>query len=618
MKQQWITLYYSIPIIISMLNCAQSFLPPLPGYMYNEIPYRYTRDSQENTETFDFIIVGSGSSGSVLANRLSEISNWKVLLLEAGNAANEMNKIPLFAPAFAATGYNWNYTTERQEGICEGLVNEVCPWPRGKALGGSTILNYMIYTRGNPEDYKRWSEQNEGWSYNEVLRYYKKSEECRLESATCSDGFHSSRGYLSVERPYSSVLTDAFIEAGIQMGSKQVDYNSIDFMGFSKMQANLKFGRRHSVADAFLLPVENRKNLKVLTAARVLKLLIDPTTKEAYGVEFIKRGKIFQVRAEKEVILSAGAFNSPQLLLLSGIGPTKHLQDIGIQPIVDLPVGQNMYDHLSYIGLAFKINQTIQPSVLTVQPAAILDYLFNGKGFLTSLGGTEALAYIKTSMSKEPRNYPDVELIFSGIGSLQSDYGVVSVPTLGIKREIYEKVYKPIENTPCWSILPMLLHPKSKGYLKLRSKNPFDSPLLYPNFFTDPEDQDLKTMIAAIRFIIDLSKTPAFQKFGTELHDIPLPGCEQHPFNSDSYWECCLRLIAVTLHHQIGTCKMGRREDPEAVVDNRCRVHGVKRLRVVDTSVIPVTLSAHTSAPAMMMGERVSDMIKEDHNMLEF
>lgn len=275
-----------------------------------------------------------------------------------------------------------------------------------------------------------------------------------------------------------------------------------------------------------------------------------------------------------------------------------------------------MYDHLSYPGLAFRMNETVEPRELALAPSEILKYLVNGKGSYTSLGGIEALAYIKTNVSREPGDYPDIELIFSGIGSIQSDYGIVSVPTLRIRRDIYEKTYKPIENTPCWSILPMLLHPKSKGYLKLRSKNPYDPPLLYSNFFTDPENHDMKTVIAAIRYIIELSKTPAFQRFGSVLHDIPLPGCEQHKFNSDSYWECCLRLMALTLHHQIGTCKMGRREDPEAVVDYRCRVHGIGRLRVVDTSVIPVTLSAHTSAPAMMMGEKVSDMIKQEYNVI--
>ncbi|XP_044763990.1 glucose dehydrogenase [FAD, quinone]-like [Coccinella septempunctata] len=400
------------------------------------------------------------------------------------------------------------------------------------------------------------------------------------------------------------------------MGSRQVDYNTVDFMGYSKIQANIKNGRRHSVADAFLIPVENRGNLKVLTSARVVKLLMDPITKEALGVEYIKRGRRYQARARREVILSAGTFNSPQLLMLAGIGPSEHLLELGIQPLIDLPVGKTLYDHISYIGLAFKINQTIEPRELAFDPAEILKYLVKGKGSYTSLGGIEALAYIKTNVSKEPGDYPDIELIFSGIGSLQSDYGIVSVPTLGIRREIYDQTYKPIENTPCWSILPMLLHPKSKGFMRLRSRNPYDPPLLYSNFFTDPEGEDLRTMIAAIRYSIELSKTPAFQRFGSVLHDVPLPGCEKYQFNSDAYWECCLRLIAVTLHHQVGTCKMGRREDPEAVVDNRCRVHGVKRLRVVDTSVIPVTLSAHTSGPAMMMGERVSDMIKEEYDVI--
>ncbi|KAK9872001.1 hypothetical protein WA026_015246 [Henosepilachna vigintioctopunctata] len=428
--------------------------------------------------------------------------------------------------------------------------------------------------------------------------------------------FHRTYGYLNVERPFTSAITDAFIEAGEQMGFEKVDYNSNNFMGFSKMQANMKRGRRHSVADAFLLPIEFRNNLRVLTGARVTKLLINPNTKETYGVQYDKRGKTFIARAKMEVILSAGTFNSPQLLMLSGIGPSDDLKKLGIQPVVDLPVGQTMYDHLSFIGLTFKMNQTIEPKTAIMDPNELFKFLIKGEGIYTSLGGVEGLAYVKTNASKETENYPDIELILSGIGSLNSDYGIVSVPTLGISREIYEKTYKAIENTPTWGILPMLLHPKSKGYLKLRSKNPYDSPELYSNFFTDPEGHDLKTMISAIRLTIELSKTKAFQRLGSTIHDIPLPGCENFTFNTDAYWECALRLIAATLHHQVGTCKMGRRDDPEAVVDNKGRVHGMKKLRVIDSSIFPVTLSAHTSAPAMMLGEKLSDEIKKQYNKL--
>lgn len=195
-------------------------------------------------------------------------------------------------------------------------------------------------------------------------------------------------------------------------------------------------------------------------------------------------------------------------------------------------------------------------------------------------------------------------------GSMNTDNGNIYRKTFGITDEMYEKIWKPLENKHVWSILPMLLHPKSKGHLELKSRNPFLWPKFYGNYLSDPENLDVKTFISAIREVIELSKTKAFQRYGSKLHTVPVPGCEQLPYDSDTYWECALRHLSSTLHHQVGTCKMGPRTDPDAVVDNRTRVHGVKCLRVVDTSVIPFALSAHTSAPAFMIGEKIAYEIK--------
>lgn len=207
--------------------------------------------------------------------------------------------------------------------------------------------------------------------------------------------------------------------------------------------------------------------------------------------------------------------------------------------------------------------------------------------------------------------YPDIELIFSG-GSIKSDYGSILRRGFKIRDEIYYAQFGGVEEIPDWTIWPMLLHPKSSGYLKLQTTNPHDYPLLHGNFFTDPNNEDIKTFIASIRFIQRLSDTKAFQKLGSRMNPLPTPGCEHHPFNSDEYWECSLRLLAVTLHHQVGTCKMGPENDPGAVVNNRLQVHGVNNLRVADSSIVPFGLSAHTNAVAMMVGEKTSDIIKQD------
>ncbi|KAH1011254.1 hypothetical protein HUJ04_000666 [Dendroctonus ponderosae] len=553
---------------------------------------------------YDFIIIGSGSAGSVIASRLSEIPEWNILLIEYGEKPTVLNEIPITAPIYQVAGdYNWNYLMEKQDNFCLAMEDQLCAWPRGKALGGSTVLNYMIYTRGHADEYNKWGVESPGWSYKDVLPYFLKSENCRLETE-CSDPYHASGGLLSVEHPYHSELTDRFIAAGKELGFEEVDYNSHQIMGFSKIQATHKLGRRQSSATAFLNSALKRENLKILENTKVTKVLIDPTTKTAYGVEMMRNGQTFSVNASKEVILSAGVLNSPQLLMLSGIGPRDHLSELGIRPIIeDLPVGQKLYDHIAFAGMLFLINKQIEPRSLFYHPSSLLDWLFRGKGFWTSLGGIEALAYLST----KNETVPDIELLLNGIGSLQFDRGIFSRPELRITHKLYNEYFKPIENQDVFSIMPMLLHPRSVGSLKLRSKNPDDPPLCYGNYLTDVNKEDLGVLIKSIRIMEKLVDSESFKELEARVYDKGLPGCEHFVFDSDSYWECAIRHLGVTLHHQISTCKMGNGTD--AVVDNELKVKGVKNLRVADTSVIPMTLSAHTSAPTMMIGKKYDFII---------
>lgn len=379
----------------------------------------------------------------------------------------------------------------------------------------------------------------------------------------------------------------------------------------SYVQSNTRGGRRWSAEKAFLRPALGRPNLKILTKARAVQILIDPQTKRTYGVKYVKNRQYFTALTRKEVIVSAGALSSPQLLMLSGIGPKEHLAKLGIPLIQNLPVGQKLYDHITFFGLMFTVNQSIVYDQNELyDPKVILRYIQDGISPLSSLGGVEALTYIQTGPTKVTRKpYPDIELIYVA-GSLNTDKGEFYRKTFRITDKVYNTVWKPLEDKYVWQVLPMLVHPKSYGHLELKSKNPYHWPKFYGNYFSRQED--IKTFIAAIREIQRIATMPALQKYGTQMVTTPIPGCERFVFDSDEYWECALRHVTPTLHHQVATCKMGPVHDREAVVDNRLRVYGIKNLRVVDTSIIPIPLTAHTNIPAMMVGGKAADLIKED------
>ncbi|XP_028043358.1 glucose dehydrogenase [FAD, quinone]-like [Bombyx mandarina] len=565
---------------------------------------------------YDFIIVGAGSAGSVLAARLSEGRQASVLLLEAGLGESLITSVPILAPLLQQTEYVWPYKMEFQPGICVGMTDERCFWPRGKAVGGTSVVNYMIYTRGFAEDWNRIAaDGNYGWSYKDVIPYYMKSERAYLKGLADSP-WHGRDGELNVEYvPFKSKLSKAFLDAAKLFGHRRVDYNSPDAFGFSYIQATMSHGHRTSSAKAFLHDHKKRKNLHILNSSTVTKILIDPLSKTATGVEFHRNGRVYQINAKKEVILSAGPIESPHLLMLSGIGPKDHLNSFGIPVIQDLKVGESLYDHISYPGLAFTINTTkltlVERKIATIDNVLQLEQY--GDGPMSSLAGVETIGYIKTNISKEPGDYPDIELLGS-CASLASDEGDVVAKGIHLADWLYQDIYRPIENVESFTVLFMLLHPKSKGHLKLRSTNPFDHPKLYGNYMIHPDDT--ATMVEAIKYIIKLVDTSPFHKYGAKLYTKPLSTCKHYQFGSDKYWECAVRTITSTLHHQIATCKMGPSSDPEAVVDPELKVHGVNNLRVVDSSIIPKPISAHTNAPAIMIGEKAAALIKKSWKLL--
>lgn len=560
-------------------------------------------------KSYDFIIVGAGSAGCALANRLSENPNWNILLIEAGGNENLLMDVPMFVHYLQGYDVNWKYKTERSENYCLAMENNQCHWPRGKVMGGSSVLNYMIYTRGHPTDYDKWEKMgNKGWNFKNVSHYFRKLENNIAENLT--PNYHGKNGPVTVSNvDFKSKASRAFIKAGIEQGFPFSDYNGPKPIGFSFLQATIANATRQSTNVAYLYPISQRKNLHVKKLSMVTKLLIDEK-KKVYGVQFISNGKVYSIRATKEVILSAGAINTPQILMLSGIGPKNHLNQLGIKTVAHLAVGYNLMDHTAPGALTFRSNTSSINLHEVLRLQTFTDYVASRTGPITSAGGIEALAFFNTENLKDYSGIPDMELMFAG-ASVNID--PVFKRNFALKDQVYDDILSAISaEEKSFMIMPMLLRPKSQGRIKLRSRNPFDKPAIHANYFSDNENYDIRTSTKAIRFVKELENTNSFKRIGAKLVKIPLKNCDRFKYNSDEYWECFMRHFSFTIYHYCGTAKMGPSSDPKAVVDATLKVHGIKRLRVVDASVIPVMVSGHTNAPTIMIAEKAADMIKNE------
>lgn len=378
---------------------------------------------------------------------------------------------------------------------------------------------------------------------------------------------------------------------------------------FIKTTHHQAYNCRCSTAKAFLRPVRTRRNLHIAMEAQATKVMIDPKTKRAYGVKFVRNNRPQIVRARREVILSAGAIGSPQLLMLSGVGPKDHLESFGIPVLSDLKVGHNLQDHIGLGGLTFLIDDPITFTKTRYQTMPVaMEYILNERGPMTSLGGVEGLAFVNTKYAPRSGLWPDVQFHFAP-SSVNSDGDQIKKVT-GLRDSVYNTVYKPLKNAETWTILPLLLRPRSRGWIRLKSKDPNVYPDINPNYFTHQED--VLTLIEGIRIALNVSNTAAFQRFNSRPHKMPFPGCRQYDFDTDEYWECSLRHFTFTIYHPTSTNKMGPPSDPDAVVDPRLKVYGISNLRVIDASIMPTIVSGNTNAPTIMIGEKGADMIKED------
>ena len=532
------------------------------------------------TTKYDYIVVGAGSAGCVLANRLTEQNNNSVCVLEAGpEDKTPFIKIPgAFAYFMFSKKYNWAFSAEPVSDIRNG---DPLFCPRGKTLGGSSAINAMVYIRGHKSDYDAWeSLGNDGWGYQKMLPYFKKSE--TNERGGCD--FHGDKGPLFVSDCRNHyALNNVFIDAAKQAGFPITeDFNGSQFEGAGYFQFTIQEGERCGVSQAYLKPARPRRNLNVECEAVVTRVLFDG--KQAIGVEYRQRGQLHKIYAEQEVILSGGAFNSPQLLMLSGIGDKQELKDVGINAIHNLPgVGKNLQEHVD----ACVLQESRQKDGFTTSMGGLLkmvpdtmSYFSNKTGKLAS-SITQAGAFLKSS---DDVDVPDIQMHF--VPLLFDDSG----------RDLR------LMSRHGYSCHVCVLRPKSRGAVKLRSSDPLDSPKIDFNFF-DHED-DRKTLVNGIRQARKILAAKSFDSYrGEEIH----PGTDV--VSEEAILEKCKERLGLVFH-PVGTCKMGH--DEQSVVDDHLRVHGIEGLRVVDASIMPTLISGNTNAPVIAIAEKAADLILAD------
>jgi len=582
------------------------FLLSLPSLLINYHSQDEVKDAvlsnakvsyiQNSTETFDFIVIGGGSAGAVIANRLSKYQSASVLLLERGSTPTPLSSIPYLWLYLLGvdSGSLTRYPTVPMVNFSKN-TNGIINFLSGRVLGGTSTLNQMVYTRGNRRGYDEWATLtgDNSWTYDNLLPFFKKFEDYHgVYENPFNSAVHSTGGEIYVEGPnLVEPSASTFLSAITEKGLPIKDLNEDQTEGFTPIDFNSKNGRRHGTYEAFLADILGRSNLQVYTYATATKIHLD-SSKKAYGVTYTRHGQTRYVQARKEIIISSGIFESPKLLMLSGIGPANDLSSIGITPVVDLPVGKKLIDHLA-LTVQVNLNKAITfvpERDLTVNHE--IQYLTNGTGPIRNM--FSVLGYLSTSQNANP-SWPNLQFFVSH----QTNPGTDPVAAASTIR--------PDSNL----ISIYLVKPQSTpGTVKLSSNDPTAPLVIDAAFATNPSD--IQSLVEGMKFVVNVyENSTTYSSIGAQLVDAAFPAaCKALEYRSDAYYECVARAAGTGGYHFVGTCSMGKSSgDPSAVVDSQLRVLGTTNLRVADASVMPQVPNANTNVPSIMIGERAADLI---------
>ncbi|XP_063241786.1 glucose dehydrogenase [FAD, quinone]-like [Bacillus rossius redtenbacheri] len=538
---------------------------------------------------YDAVVVGGGTAGAVVAARLAA-AGWSVALLEAGGAPPASSVVPGLLFSLQGSDMDWGYRAEAAEGLHGGLQEGRVRWPRGKVLGGSSAMNAMLYLRGTARDFDDWAVLgNPGWAHEDLLPLFRRAEQTQPVGPFNSD------------EPVKRLV----VEAARELGYPELD--ELDGReGWGEAPGTLRDGERWSAARAFLGAARNLSHLHVARYCRATRILLDEGASRATGVQFLRDGRLETVLARREVVVSAGAVGSPQLLMLSGLGPRSHLQEVGVPPLADLPVGDHLQDHVVFTGVLVEL-----PPGAASPRADLLDasyeYLARRRGPLAHIGATDLQGFASSSLSP---GRPDLQfhhvLFRHGDELLARGF----LHATGFVPQVAEQLLQATRRADVLLVVPTLLRPSSRGEVRLSSADPLAAPRISPRYLDHPRDEDV--LLEGVRLVLRLAGTRAFARVGARARGYELPACPPADSLSDDYWRCALRQLATTLYHPAGSCRMGPSADGDSVVDPRLRVHGVRGLRVADASVMPAVVSANTAATCLVIGEKAAALILDD------